>query len=256
MTRMVLEMKRFVVTTWLTALCFLLLSNVHAWEVPTYMRVDGGARMWFTVLDGDLIQNDRTKLDLVDNLGIKRDHLVWEFYSSFRFSNIHVLRLRYEPYADYDRAQSGSYQKVRDIRGGYDLDFYMTPQLLFGANADVGVFSVDSCVKNVTVGNALFDYRVSQNQFVPTVGLHGTFYPILEGIALRPNLFGRVNWWNLNTLETWDYELGAAVDVPLNHLWTWSVHGGYRFWHIKFKRNRDTLDMNRSGFFVETSLLF
>ncbi|MFH1115539.1 MAG: hypothetical protein V1792_16650 [Pseudomonadota bacterium] len=249
-------MNRLVATTWLTALWFLLLSNVHAWDVPHYVRIDGGARMWFTVLDGDLIQPDKTKLDLIDNLGLNRNQLSWEFFSSFRFNNIHVFRVRLQPSTDYDGSQSLSHQSVQDIRTGYDLDFCMTPQLLFGANADLVVLNADSRVRNVTVGNMPFNYQTDDTRFYPAVGLHGTFYPILEGIALRPNVSGRVNWWNYRDLETWDWEVGAAVDVPINRLWTWSVQGGYRCWHMKFQRSVDWLDINRSGFFVETSILF
>ncbi len=249
-------MNRLAVTTWLTALCFLLLSNAHAWEIPSYVRIDGGARMWFTVLDGDLIQPDKTKLDLIENLGLKKNQITWEFFSSFRLNNIHVFRIRLEPSTDYNESQSHSHQSVRDLSVGYDLDFCMTPQLLFGVNADLVVLGADSRVRNVMVGNELFNYQTSDTRLYPAVGLHGTFYPILEGIALRPNVSGRVNWWNYQNFETWDWEVGAAVDVPINRLWTWSVHGGYRCWHIKFKRSMDWLDMNRSGFFVETSLLF
>lgn len=249
-------MKRFFVTTWLTLLCFLALSNVHAWNVPPYLRVNGGARMWFTILEGDLIQNDRTKLDLIENLGIKEDRIVWEFFSTFRFDNIHVLRFRCEPSTDYDKSASGSFLKIQDFRFGYDMDFYMTPQMLVGANVDLGSLTVDTWVRDVVVGNAMFNYRREENRFLPGLGLHGTFYPILDGIALRPNISGRFNWWNYQTLETWDWEVGAAVDVPINRLWTWTVFGGYRYWHINLKRDLDRLNMNRSGFFVETSLLF
>ena len=249
-------MKRLFVTTWFTLLCFLALSNVHAWDVPPYLRVNGGARMWFTVLEGDLIQDDRTKLDLIENLGIKSDQMVWEFFSTVRLDNIHVLRFRCEPMTDYDTSASGSFQRIRDFRFGYDMDFYMTPQFLLGANVDLGGLSLDTWVREVVVGNAMFNYREGMTRFVPTVGLHGTFYPILDGIALRPNISGRVNWWNYQTLQTWDWEFGAAVDVPINTLWTWSVYGGYRYWHIDLQRTTDRVDMNRSGFFVETSLLF
>lgn len=249
-------MTRLLVTIWLTLLCFLLLGNVHAWEIPAYLRVSSGSRMWFTVLDGDLIQPDRTKLDLADNLGIKKEQLAWEFYSSFRFDNIHVLRLRFEPNTNYGQANNDSYQKIQDARVGYDMDFYMTPQMLFGANVDMGVVGADTRVKDVTVGNALFNYQAKQTRVVPMLGVHGTFYPVIQGIALRPNLSGRINWWNYESLQTWDWELGAAVDVPVNRLWTWTVNGGYRFWHVKFKRDADKVDMNRSGFFVETSVLF
>lgn len=249
-------MKRIIVTTWLTALCFLLLSNAYAWDVPAYLRVNGGSRMWFSVLEGDLIQNDRAKLDLAESLGIKKDKIVWEFFSSFRFDNIHVLRARFVPFTEYDRSQTGSSQKIMDARLGYDLDFYMTPQLLFGANVDLDFVSAETRVRNVTVAGITFNYDARESRVLPTLGLHGTFYPIIDGIALRPNLAGRINWWNYESLGTWDWEVSAAVDVPVNRLWTWTVNGGYRFWHLKLKRDRDTLDANRSGFFVETSVLF
>ncbi len=249
-------MKKLLVIIWLTALCFLLFSNVHAWEIPSYLRMSSGTRMWFSVLDGDLVQNDLTKLDLIQNLGIQRDRLVWEAFSSFRFDNIHVLRVRYEPYTQYDQARNNSSQTIRDLRLGYDLDFYMTPQFLFGANVDMAIVNSETQVRNVTVGGVTFNYDVRESRVVPTLGVHGTFYPIVDGIALRPNLTGRINWWDYESLATWDWEVSAAVDVPLNRLWTWTVNGGYRFWHLKLKRDRDVLDMNRSGFFVETSLLF
>ena len=106
------------------------------------------------------------------------------------------------------------------------------------------------------MANTVFTYGDNQTRAIPTIGLHGTFYPIINGISLRPNWFARVNWWDYQTLETWDWETGAGVDIPVNRLWTWSMSAGYRFWHIKFKRDRDTVDMNTSGFFLETSLLF
>lgn len=249
-------MKKLFIIAWLALLSSFPMADLHAWELPSYLRVSSGSRMWFTFLEGDLIQRDRTKLDFVDNLGIKSDKLVWEFYSNFRIENIHVVRLRLEPYTDYDESKQDSYQKILDARLGYDLDFFMTPQALFGANVDMGLLGTDTRVRNVAVGNALFNYQTNQTRVVPTLGVHGAFYPMLEGIALRPNVFGRVNWWNYESLETWDWEVGAAVDVPVNRLWTWTVNGGYRFWHLKMKRDIDNLDMNRSGFFVETSVLF
>ena len=129
-------MKKLAVTVWLTLLCFFLLGNVHAWEVPTYLRVNSGTRMWFTFLGGDAVQKDHTKVDLIENLGIKRDKLVWEYFMSFRVENIHVIRLRAEPFSNYDQSEGGSYQKIGTGSLGYDLDFYMTPQLLFGTNVD------------------------------------------------------------------------------------------------------------------------
>lgn len=249
-------MKRIIVIVWLTALCFLLLSNAYAWEIPSYIRITSGTRMWFSVIDGDLIQNDRTKLGLTQNLGIKKDKIAWEFFSTFRFDSIHVLRFRIEPLTEYNNSQNGSSQKIVDGRLGYDLDLYMTPQLLFGANIDLAVVNAETQVRNVSVANTTFNYDARESRVLPTLGLHGTFYPIIAGIALRPNVSGRISWWNYESLTNWDWEVAAAVDVPVNRLWTWTVNGGYRFWHLKLKRNIDTLDMNRSGFFVETSVLF
>jgi hypothetical protein len=53
---------------------------------------------------------------------------------------------------------------------------------------------------------------------------HGSFYPIIESISLRPNVTGRVNWWNYNNLEAWDWEVSSAVDIPINSLWTWTIN--------------------------------
>lgn len=249
-------MKKILVTTWLTILCFLLLGNVHAWDVPSYLRVSAGYRSWFTGLQGDLIQNDRTKLGLTENLGIKRDKLVWEFLANFRFDNIHVLRLRTEPFTVYEQSHNDSFQKIRTASLGYDLDFYMTPQALLGLNLDVGWVDLDTRVRDVRAGGILYNYQQTGSRVVPGLGLHGTYYPILTNVALRPNIGGRANWWSYESLEAWDAELACAVDVPVNRLWTWTVSSGYRVWHLKVKRERDTVDINRTGFFVETSLLF
>jgi hypothetical protein len=249
-------MNKTLVTIWLTLLCFLLLGNVHAWDVPQYLRMSGGSRMWFSVLGGDLLQPDQTKIDLAGNLGLKKDQLTWEFFNSLRFNNIHVIRLRAEPSTIYEQSRTDSVLRVRDFRAGYDLDFFMSPQLLFGANVDLDVFTAQSTVQNVVVGQALYNYRDSTTRVIPELGFHATFYPILQEIALRPNLSGRVNWMNYEGVEALDCEAGVAVDVPLNRCWTWSVAGGYRFQHMKLKRDKDTLDMNRTGFFLETSILF
>jgi len=235
---------------------YLLLGNVHAWDVPSYVRVNGGARMWFTVLQGDLLQNDRTKLDLTQHLGIKEDQLVWEFFSTVRVENIHVFRARLEAGTDYNQSSGGSFQKIRDLRLGYDLDFFMTPQILFGANVDLGVVSLETKVGHVTVAKSTYNYQKGETRVVPTLGIHGTFYPIVEGVALRPNVSARVNWWNYESIETWDWEVASGVDIPVNKLWTWSVNGGYKFWHVKFKRDVDKIDMNRQGFFLESAVLF
>lgn len=246
---------RKIVIAWLTALCFLLLGNVHAWEVPNYIRMTSGARMWFTVLDGDLIQDDRTKIDLIDNAGIERNKLSWEFLTSVRAYNIHVWRFRAEPLSGYE-SKNDSYLRVRNYRTGYDLDFYMSPQALFGANIDINITNLETRIQDVIVGGNTYTYQDSKTRTTPLLGLHGSFYPILDDISLRPNVSARVNWWNYENLETWDWEISGAVDIPINRLWTWTVNGGYRFWHTKFKRERDTIDINRMGFFLESSLLF
>lgn len=249
-------MAKFFTTVWLTLLCFLLLGNVHAWEVPAFLRVGAGSRAWFTTLQGDLIQSDRTKIDLATNLGVKPEALAWEFFGSIRLENIHVLRFRVEPDTVYAQAKTESLHKVRDIRVGYDLDFYMTPQILLGGNVDLDVLNIETRVKDATVGVVQFNYTQDHTRLVPSVGLHGTFYPIVEGIALRPNVSGRFNWFNYEGLETWDWEASSGVDIPINRLWTWSVSTGYRGWHTRFKRGRDTVDMRRNGLFVETAILF
>jgi len=249
-------MKKLLVISWLTILCFLLLGNVHAWDVPSYVRIVSGSRMWFSQLEGDLIEPDRTKLGLTENLAIKKDRLVWEFFTNFRLDNIHVLRFKVEPLSNYDESRNDSSLKVSDFRAGYDLDFYMTPQILFGGNVDLDTIKVETRVRDVTVGRAFFNYSEDSTRVAPSLGIHGAFYPIMEGISLRPNISGRVSWWNYQDLETWDWEAAAAVDIPINRLWTWCVNSGYRVSHIKFKQDRDTLDMNRRGFFLETSLLF
>ncbi len=249
-------MKKIVVIGWLTVLCFILLGNVHAWEVPSYMRISGGARMWFSSIEGDLIQANRTKLGLAENLGLKKEKLVWEFYTNLRLDNIHLFRFKIEPFSLYDQSRNDSYQQIRTFQFGYDLDFFMTPQILFGANIDLNLYNLDTRVNKVTVGAILYDYQEKNNVTVPTLGIHGTFYPILSGVALRPNITGRVNWWNYDGLETWDWEVSGAVDIPINRLWTWSVNGGYRYWHLKTKREIDTADLNRMGFFIEASLMF
>jgi hypothetical protein len=248
-------MKKFLVIAWLTVLCFLLLGNVHAWDVPAFLRLNAGSRAWFSALQGNLIQGDRTKVDLIDNVGIDSNKLVWEYFANFRLDNIHVLRFRTEPSSVYN-SRNDSFQKIRYFQIGYDIDFYMTPQILFGANFDVDILNTETQVKQVTVANSFFDYYENQTRAIPLIGLHGSFYPIIESISLRPNVTGRVNWWNYNNLEAWDWEVSSAVDIPINSLWTWTINTGYRFWHVKSKRDRDTIDINRTGFFVETSVLF
>lgn len=249
-------MKKILVITWLTALIFLLISNVHAWDVPSYLRLKGGTRMWFSFIGGDLVQPDKTKLGITDNLGIRQDQLAWEFFADFRLANIHVLRLRGEPGTFYDHSKNDSYHQVRNLRMGYDLDFVMTPQFLAGANIDLDVTSLKTSVNNVAVAGRVFNYSESDTRAMPSLGFHGTFYPILDGIALRPHVSSRFSWWDYKERSTWDWEVSGAVDIPVNELWTWTINGGYRWWNVKMKRGVDRVDMYRSGFFVETSVLF
>ncbi|MFH0824973.1 MAG: hypothetical protein V2B18_19650 [Pseudomonadota bacterium] len=249
-------MKKLLVIAWLTVLCFLMIANVHAWEVPSYIRVLSGTRMWFSVVEGDLVQADRTKLGIKENLGLKQDKLVWEWFGSVRVENIHVFRLRTEFQTSYDQARNESYQKFGNVRLGYDLDFYMTPQLLLGANADLDILTLDSRVSNVVVGGAVYNYSQTSTNVMPALGVHGSFYPILEGISLRPNLSGRVNYWSYYGNSCWDWEAAAGVDVPINQLWTWQMNGGYRMWNTKVKRERDEADITRGGVFIESAVLF
>ncbi|MFC1834271.1 hypothetical protein ACFL2Q_05995 [Thermodesulfobacteriota bacterium] len=253
---MTLKFKKALIIVWLTFLWFALLGNVHAWDVPAYLRITSGARLWFTLLDGDLIQEDKTKLGLVDNLGLKQDTLAYEYFSNFRLSNMHVLRLRFEPTTQYGQSLSGSYQKIFDFRFGYDLDFYMTPQILFGANIDMDVVKLETLVNGVRVAGSTFTYREEQTSAIPSFGLHGTFYPIVHGMALRPHVSTRANWWNFGDRATWEWDVTAGADVPVTHLWTWTVSGGYRVWNVRMDRTRDTADITRTGFFLESSILF
>jgi len=248
--------KKVAIISWLTLLWFMLLGNAYAWEVPAFLRVNGGARLWFSVLDGDLVQADRTKLGFIDNLGLKKSELAWEYFATFRASNIHVVRVRTEPSTLYDQSANGSSLGMSSSRVGYDLDFYMTPQALVGLNTDVEVVSLNTQINNVQVGKSVYNYSRKDTYAVPSIGMHGTFYPMLSNVSLRPNLSARVNWWNYRSRSTWDCEIAAAVDVPINRLWTWTVNGGYRVWNFKVKRDRDRVDMTRQGFFVETSILF
>lgn len=248
--------KKIVIIAWLTVLSFMLLANVHAWEVPSYLRLTSGARLWFTNIGGDLIQPDRTKIGITDNLGVKKDNLTWEYFFNARVDGIHVGRVKLELPSRYDQSANDSALKLYDVRVGYDLDFYMTPQALVGLNLDMDVFNIQTIVNNVRVGASTFNYSENRSRIIPSLGLHGSFYPILSSIALRPNVSARVNWWDYESLQTWDWEVSAAVDIPVNPLWTWSMNGGYRMWNVKAKRNHDQVDVTRNGFFVETSVRF
>ncbi len=249
-------MKKIILITKIAIICLLITGQGHAWEVPNNIRANAGTRMWFTNIEGDLIQRDRTKIGLGENMGLRKEKLVWEFFASMRFDNVHVFRLRTEPQTVYDQSSNDSYLQIKNWRLGYDLDFYMTPQFLFGANINLVLAGYDAKVSNVMVGGSSYNYRLEANKVFPTLGVHGTFYPIVEGVALRPNIAGRVNWWNNGDFETWEWEALSGVDIPINSYWTWNVSGGYRYDHIKFKREIDTVDINRGGFFLETSLLF
>ena len=248
--------KKIAVISWLTALCFMLLSNVHAWDVPQYMRISMGSRLWFSLIEGDLIQPDRTKLDVLRNLGLKQDQLVWEHSVAVRLANIHVLRVTGLPRVTYNQSINDSSIQIWSILTGYDFDFFMSPQALIGANIDLEVLNLDTCVKNVTVAGLNFTYEDTVTQVIPSIGLHGTFYPVLDGIALRPNLSSRINWWSYRGVSKWDVEFAAAVDLPVNRLWTWSISSGYRIRNDQFQRSGDIVDLTRQGFFLETSILY
>ena len=87
--------------------------------MPAFFRLNAGSRTWFSALQGDLIQGDRTKVDLTDNVGIDSNKLVWEFFANFRLDNIHVLRFRTEPSSVYN-SRGDSFQKIRYFQVGYD----------------------------------------------------------------------------------------------------------------------------------------
>jgi hypothetical protein len=207
-------------------------------------------------MDGDLIQKDKTKLGFAENLGLKKDKLAWEFFGSVRKDNIHVLRVRAETSTLYGESKNDSFQKTWNIDVSYDLDFYMSPQVILGSNSGLRLVCVDSKVNNVVVGGKTYNYEERGSGVVPVAGVHGSFYPILTSLALRPSISARVNCWNYKGVETLDAEVGAATDIPINDNWTWSVGGGYRFWHVVLEREKDRVEMNRKGFFIETSLLF
>jgi hypothetical protein len=251
-----IRIKKLLVVAWLTFLWYLLLGNVHAWEIPPYLRLDGGSRIWFTSIEGDLIQPDRTRVDITDNLGLKQESVVWEYFGSARLYNIHVFRIRLEPWTLYDQAANNSWLRLTDFRIGYDLDFYMSPRTLIGFNVDVDFANVQSTVDNVSVGNTVYTYGESATRVIPSLGLHGIFYPMLQGVAIRPNVYTRLNWWDYESLKSWDWVVGSAVDIPVNELWTWTIKAGYRFWNLKMNRGLDTVDLTRRGFFIESSVMF
>ncbi len=126
--------------------------------------------------EGDLIQADRTKVDLIDNVGLSKDKLVWEFFSSMRFSNIHVVRFRWEPLTAYE-SRNDSFAKVRFFQAGYDLDFYMCPQLLFGANWDLNVTNFNTDLRDVVVAGNLYNYHDNQTLTIPSLACTARFTP-------------------------------------------------------------------------------
>ena len=93
-------------------------------------------------------------MDLIDNVGLSKDKLVWEFFANMRFSNIHQLRFRWEPLTSYE-SKDDSFAKIRFFQAGYDLDFYMSPQILFGANADINVTNFNTDLRDVEVGGGM-----------------------------------------------------------------------------------------------------
>lgn len=228
----------------------------QAWEVPAYLRIDSGARLWFSELDGDLIQEDNTKIGVDTNLGLKTDQLAWEIFGSGRFDNIHVVRLNYQMETAYENAKTGSTQKFWNLDLAYDLDFYMTPRVLFGTHSKVTILHVDTQVKDIEIGETPYNYSSKGSHTIPGVGLHGAYYPIIGGVAIRPVVTGRASWWNQGTTQNWNWEVATGMDVPLTTLWTWSLSGGYQFRRIKLQRDTDSVELDRRGFFIQGSLLF
>ena len=92
--------------------------------------------------------------------------LYGNIFANFRLDNIHVLRFRTEPSSVYN-SRGDSFQKIRYFQVGYDIDFYMTPQILFGANFDLDILNTETRVKEVTVANSSFDYYENQTRAIP-----------------------------------------------------------------------------------------
>jgi hypothetical protein len=249
-------MKHAVVSIIIGMCCLTALPDAFGAELPPYVKLNGGARVWFSRIGGDLIQPNHTKLGLAENLGICTEKVVWDFFGSLRLDNVHVLRLRGETGTTYDQSKNDSTLKTWTIQASYDLDFYMTPQFLLGSQTGVALVCLDTFVNNVTVGNTIYNYQEKVQKVVPSLGFHGIFYPIIGGIAIRPSVSARMNWWNYESLELRDWEVAGSFDVPLNAYWTWIMGGGYRACNLGFKREKDRVDINRTGFFLEATLMF
>ncbi len=249
-------MIRAIVAILIGLICLLPGVDACAGSFPPYVRLNGGARVWFSRIDGDLIQPDNTKLGLTENLAINPEKVTWDYFGSLRLDNVHVVRFNGEIGTAYEQSRNDSFLKTWSAQATYDLDFYMTPQFLLGSHTSVGVWGMETLVINVKVGETVFNYQEKITKVFPSLGFHGIFYPILSGIAVRPNFSGRLNWWNYESLELYDWEAAGAFDIPLNRNWTWSMGGGYRFCRVGLKRNKDRIEIKRTGFFLETSLLF
>ncbi len=228
----------------------------QAWQVPSYLRLDAGVRLWFSELSGDLIQDDKTKIGIDTNLGLKPDQLTWEIFGSGRFDNIHVVRINWDTETLYENPHTGSSHKVWNIDLAYDLDFYMTPRILFGTHSNVSVLNLKTLVSDVEIGEIDYNYSSSGYHTIPGIGLHAAYYPIMGGVAIRPTIMGRASWWNQGATQNLKWEVSTGMDVPLTSLWTWSLCGGYQFSHTKLKRDADSVELNRKGFFIQGSLLF
>ncbi len=56
------------------------------------------------------------------------------------------------------------YLRVRNYRTGYDLDFYMSPQALFGANIDINITNLETRIQDVIVGGNTYTYQDSKRE--------------------------------------------------------------------------------------------
>ena len=220
------------------------------------MRLSGGARVWFSKIGGNLIQPNQAKLGLCEDLGINSEKVVWDMFGALRLDNVHVLRLRGETGTSYDQSKTDSFFKTWNVQATYDLDFYMTPKFLLGSQSAVTILGLESFVNNVTVGDTVYNYQERSWKMVPSMGFHGIYYPILIGIAVRPNVSARVSWWSYESIQLRDWEVAGSFDVPFNAFWTCSIGGGYRAWSLNLKRDKDRIDINRTGYFLEASFMF
>ena len=82
------------------------------------------------------------------------------------------------------------------------------------------------------------------------MGFHGTYYPILMGIAVRPNMSARVSWWNYESIRLPRLGSDPLIAVTLNAFWTCSIGGGSRAWSLNLKRDKDGIDIHRTGYFL------